>query len=141
MSQAFGLELGLTPLAPPVLWVGAGTPLPTFLGLQPRPVTAGHRTSQPPWSHEPILKNKSLSVSLSFSLSIFLYLSICLSIYLSVLLVLFLWITLTNAPTKCREMCKEGDRNLRGAEASIPEEQKSRNQDVSEKLQADGLHM
>lgn len=34
LGQAFGLELGLTPLAPLVFSVGAGTPPLAFLGLQ-----------------------------------------------------------------------------------------------------------
>ena len=56
--------------------------------------------------------------------------------HLSILLVLFLWMTLTGKPTKCKKVWKqeEGDRNLRRVDASIPEEQKNRNQDASKKL-------
>ena len=61
-SQAFGLRLRLTALAPQAL----GFVLGTLVSLHYRLQKADHGPSQPPKSHEPIpIINLSLSVSLS----------------------------------------------------------------------------
>ena len=65
LGQAFGLELGLTPLAPLVFSVGAGTPPLAFLGLQL------------------VIQLLSLHNHVSQSLMINIFLCLCLYIYLS----------------------------------------------------------